>query len=35
MSPNELRIRVARSRDTILGWAKSGAPQLLLEFQRA
>ena len=22
--PNELRIRVARSRDTILGWTKSG-----------
>jgi Na+/H+-dicarboxylate symporter len=33
--PNELRIRVARSRDTILGWTKSGAPRLLLEFQRA
>jgi hypothetical protein len=32
---NELRIRVARSRDTILGWTKSGASQLLLEFQRA
>ena len=35
MRPNELRIRVARSRDTILGWTKSGAPRLLLEFQRA
>ena len=23
------------SRDTILGWTKSGAPRLLLEFQRA
>jgi len=32
---NELRIRVARSRDTILGWTKSGASRLLLEIQRA
>jgi hypothetical protein len=32
---NELRIRVARSRDTILGWTTSGASELLLEFQRA
>jgi len=32
---NELRIRVARHRDTILGWTKSGARRLLLEFQRA
>jgi hypothetical protein len=35
MPHNELRIRVARSRDTILGWTKSGAWRLLLEFQRA
>jgi antitoxin (DNA-binding transcriptional repressor) of toxin-antitoxin stability system len=25
-SPNKLRIRVARSRDTIRGWTKSAAP---------
>jgi hypothetical protein len=29
---NELRIRVARSRDTILGWTKSGAWRLLWSF---
>ena len=29
---NELRIFVARSRDKILGWTKSWASRLLLEF---